>query len=102
MRTDGLIPRAMQQLFGRIANASHHSRGAVQHHVRASFCEIYNEKVYDLLNGSSKTLPVRWNAQTGFFVQGLMLLECDNLDDVMAIVSEGASSHCVSRCCRGW
>ena len=46
-------------------------------------------QVYDLLNPSSTTLPVRWNKQHGFFVQGLLVLDCSTLEDIMAIVSEG-------------
>ena len=41
-----------------------------QHSVRASFAEIYNEQVYDLLNLQSGPLQVRWNVRNGFFVQG--------------------------------
>ena len=46
-------------------------------------------QVYDLLHPSANTLPVRWNKQHGFFVQGLLVLDCHTLDDIMAIVSEG-------------
>ena len=57
--------------------------------VRASFAEIYNEQVYDLLNLQSGPLQVRWNIRNGFFVQDLFVVECENVDDVMAVVSEG-------------
>ena len=57
--------------------------------VRASFAEIYNEQVYDLLNLQSGPLQVRWNIRNGFFVQDLFVVECENVSDVMAVVSEG-------------
>ena len=57
--------------------------------IRASFCEIYKEHVYDLLNMNSSSLAVRWNIRNGFFVQDLFVVECEVLQDVMAVVSEG-------------
>jgi hypothetical protein len=41
--------------------------------LKASYLEIYNEGVYDLVNFSSKakSLPVKWDASFGFYVQGL-------------------------------
>ena len=52
-------------------------------------CSRGHGQVYDLLHPSSSTLPVRWNKEHGFFVQGLMVLDCSSLADIMAIVSEG-------------
>ena len=56
--------------------------------VRASCAEIYNEQVYDLLNLQSGPLQVRWNIRNGFFVQDLFVVECENISDVMAVVTE--------------
>merc|ERR1719421_2456353 len=70
-QSEGLIPRSMRYVFEEIAAAG--DDGAVRYTVRASFCEIYNEQVYDLLNMSQKTLQVRWNIRNGFFVQDLFV-----------------------------
>lgn len=35
------------------------------------------------------SLAVRWNIRNGFFVQDLFVVECEVLQDVMAVVSEG-------------
>lgn len=54
--TDGLIPRSMRYLFQRIAALPL----GVTMRVRASFYEIYNEFVYDLLaQGDRRPLQVR-------------------------------------------
>ncbi|EZA49317.1 Kinesin-like protein KIF12 [Ooceraea biroi] len=60
--------------------------------LKASFLEIYNEKVIDLLNPgtSRKPLAVRWSKKTrGFFVENLFTVECEELDDLLAVLEEG-------------
>lgn len=60
--------------------------------VIASFYEVYNENVFDLLDAGKTPLPVRHNADDkniGFFVPGLSELECESAEDVTAVVAEG-------------
>lgn len=60
--------------------------------LKASYLEIYNEKIIDLLNPgtSKKSLPVRWSKKTrGFFVENLFTVECEELDDLLAVLEEG-------------
>lgn len=60
--------------------------------LKASFFEIYNEKIIDLLNPgiSKKSLAVRWSKKTrGFFVENLFTVECEELDDLLAVLEEG-------------
>ena len=52
--------------------------------VRASYCEIYNEQVFDLLNLQKGALPVRWAIDKGFYVQDLFVVETDVVGDMMA------------------
>ena len=85
--SNGIIPRSMAYLFERIKEKG--SDSDMAYTVRASYSEIYNEQVYDLLNYNGKSLQVRWNAQKGFFVRDLFVVECETLEDVMAVVSEG-------------
>ncbi|XP_053987978.1 kinesin-like protein KIF12 isoform X1 [Hylaeus volcanicus] len=66
--------------------------------LRASFLEIYNEKVIDLLNPgtSRKPLMVRWSKKTrGFFVENLFTVECEELDDLLAVLEEGLRNRSV-------
>ncbi|KAE9026668.1 hypothetical protein PR003_g13015 [Phytophthora rubi] len=83
--SDGLIPRALKHLFALLEQAP----VEVKTVVRASYCEIYNEQVFDLLNPGSGALNVRWNARAGFYVQDLLVVRCDSLSDVLAVVHEG-------------
>ncbi|XP_076674086.1 kinesin-like protein KIF12 isoform X2 [Andrena cerasifolii] len=66
--------------------------------LKASFLEIYNEKVIDLLNPgtSRKPLMVRWSKKTrGFFVENLFTVECEELDDLLAVLEEGMRNRSV-------
>ncbi|KAG7377987.1 Kinesin- protein 12 [Phytophthora pseudosyringae] len=83
--SDGLIPRALKHLFMLLEQAPIEVKTVV----RASYCEIYNEQVFDLLNPGSGALNVRWNARAGFYVQDLLVVRCDSLSDVLAVVDEG-------------
>lgn len=83
--SDGIIPRALKYLFALFEKAPKE----VKFVVRASYCEIYNEQVFDLLNPASGSLSVRWNDRSGFYVQNLLVVQCDSIDDVMAVVQEG-------------
>ncbi|RLN49238.1 hypothetical protein BBJ29_003882 [Phytophthora kernoviae] len=90
--SDGLIPRALKHLFTLLEQAP----SEVKTVVRASYCEIYNEQVFDLLNPGSGSLNVRWNARAGFYVQDLLVVRCDSLSDVLAVVDEGHRNRRVS------
>ena len=48
--------------------------------LQASYLEIYNEGIFDLLNLKARNLPVKWDPAQGFFVPGLKTVVCkDNL-----------------------
>jgi len=53
--SEGLIGRCTRALYDHIRR---HDGGYI---CRASFCEIYNEKVYDLLNYTATPLDIRFN-----------------------------------------
>ncbi|RHY56979.1 hypothetical protein DYB38_006458 [Aphanomyces astaci] len=81
--SDGLIPRSIRYLFQSVAIKSPDTTFSM----KASYCEIYNEQAYDLLNAASGALNVRWNDRNGFY--NLLVVQCDSMDDVMAVVDEG-------------
>lgn len=86
----GVIPRAMDYLYSRLT-----SETGVRTTVRASMAELYNEQVYDLLNLTGESLNLRWNASQGFFVQGQLVVQCDTVEDVLAVVTEGHKNRTV-------
>ena len=67
---EGLIPRALGALFALIGRQQ--AGGAPPTRVRASYLELYNEQINDLLNPESTNLQLRAHAQTGVFVENLL------------------------------
>ena len=46
-----------------------HTRKDAKYSLKASYVEIYNENVFDLVHFQQKSLPVKWDATYGFYVQ---------------------------------
>uniref|UniRef100_A0A5F9D0W3 Kinesin-like protein n=1 Tax=Oryctolagus cuniculus TaxID=9986 RepID=A0A5F9D0W3_RABIT len=60
--------------------------------LRASYLEIYNEQVRDLLSvASPRPLPVRWNKTRGFYVEQLRVVEFGSLETLMGLLQLGLS-----------
>ncbi|XP_050706745.1 uncharacterized protein LOC126991911 isoform X3 [Eriocheir sinensis] len=90
----GLIVRSFVYLFNQIQ-----SRDDMEFTLNASYLEIYNEKVIDLLNIGTNTKPlqVRWSKKKrGFFVENLFEIECAELDDLLAVLEEGLRNRAVA------
>ncbi|KAG5324677.1 KIF12 protein, partial [Acromyrmex heyeri] len=63
-----------------------------------SFLKIIFNCVIDLLNPgtSRKPLAVRWSKKTrGFFVENLFTVECEELDDLLAVLEEGLRNRSI-------
>jgi hypothetical protein len=64
----GIIPRAIEQIFGHVAQyASPRTRFLV----RASYLQIYNETISDLLKPERNNLTIREDPRKGVYVEGL-------------------------------
>eukprot|EP01012_Entosiphon_sulcatum_P056262 TRINITY_DN7972_c0_g1_i1.p1 TRINITY_DN7972_c0_g1~~TRINITY_DN7972_c0_g1_i1.p1 ORF type:complete len:857 (+),score=108.70 TRINITY_DN7972_c0_g1_i1:28-2598(+) len=93
-KLQGIIPRAVHYLFERIAELQSKNR-RVTYSVTASYMEIYNERVQDLLNTAKTNLQVRQRPPpaTGFEVEGLTTMPCANVDDLIFVACEGAKNR---------
>jgi len=85
--TEGIIPRGFKYLWEEMTKRQE------QFYVKASYMEIYNEQIRDLLNPSSGVLQTRWNAKNGFFVEDLLVVECASIEDLVAVLHEGMKNR---------
>ena len=58
-----------------------------------SYCEIYNEALYDLLHWTREQLQVRWDAGRGFHVPNLAVRDCPSVDDMLHVGIPQAFNH---------
>ena len=56
--------------------------------LRASYCEIYNEALYDLLKFTKQQLQVRWDSGKGFYVPELAVKECTCVEDMLQVTTK--------------
>jgi len=83
----GVIPRAFEQIFAHIQCSE-----GVEFLVRASFIEIYNEDVFDLLSGKErKKLELKEDPDNGVYVKDLSWFVVKDIEQCDTILQEGKS-----------
>ncbi|KAI9219817.1 P-loop containing nucleoside triphosphate hydrolase protein [Blastocladiella britannica] len=91
---DGMIPRALRQLFRRM----HRDRHRFLFKVRMSFLQIYQERIHDLLGddlaspastAQQHDLPLREHPDLGVFVEGLTEHTVRSEADLHALLDRG-------------
>lgn len=92
----GVIPRICKDMFERIGTL----QGADQNvscTVEVSYLEIYNERVRDLLNPSTKgNLKVREHPSTGPYVEDLAKLAVRSFNEIENLMDEGNKARTVA------
>ena len=64
----GIIPRSLEEIFAYIGSEQMQQSTFM---VRASYLQIYNETISDLLKSERTSLQIREDAKRGVFVEGL-------------------------------
>ncbi|KAA6418107.1 MAG: Kif12 type kinesin [Trebouxia sp. A1-2] len=82
---DGIVTRSVMYLFDQMQKAN----SGCKYTFRASYCEIYNEALYDLLKFTKQQLQVRWDSGKGFYVPELAVKECTSVEDMLEVISRG-------------
>jgi len=96
----GIIPRLAIKLLSLIQQASEitANENIVNSELIASFFEIYNEKVYDLLSNEAmekSNCKVREHPQSGAYCPGLKKIPVTNMNDISSILELGKSNRSV-------
>ncbi len=91
----GISLRAITELFDQIKKheAQHRDR---RFRVYCSFLQIYNERIYDLLNPNSiegRGLRLRWNKEDQFVVENLFTYEVQSSDEAIEIYTYGTTNR---------
>ncbi|OQR92689.1 kinesin, partial [Thraustotheca clavata] len=92
--TQGLIPRICHGLFEKINCKTIYSGSFL---VKMSYVEIYNERVYDLLNRTEKdALKVREHPDKGAYVEHVSNHVVTSYHDIEYLLNEGAKTRRVA------
>jgi len=84
----GIIPRAIEQIFCHIqANVSARCRFLV----RASYLQIYNESISDLLKPERTNLTIREDRRRGVFVEGLSEWVVRSPEEIYGLMERGGA-----------
>ena len=83
----GILPKSVKYIWSTINNKRE------KFYIKASFLEIYNEQINDLLNPNNYNLQIRWKEKEGFFVEGLTILICKTPEDIVDIILEGTKNR---------
>ncbi|TNV86632.1 hypothetical protein FGO68_gene2980 [Halteria grandinella] len=117
----GISQRAIVDLFKRVKKIRESPSHSKHINVFCSFLQIYNERVYDLLNPDStpdqlrgqldhtdypakdegrlhhpQGLRIRWTKKEQFIVENLFVFECGTADDALELFQEGLRNKVVA------
>lgn len=87
----GIIPMAFDHIFSTIKN----SGNGTQFLVRASYLEIYNEDIRDLLNIKGGKLDIKERPDTGVYVKDLTSVVIKDIEEMDALMSQGNKNRSV-------
>ncbi|OXB73395.1 UNVERIFIED_CONTAM: hypothetical protein H355_017049 [Colinus virginianus] len=80
-------PGLMQRSFSCLLEQSRSTGLALS----ASYLEIYNEQVRDLLSaGPPRSLPLRWSKTRGFYVENQLSVDFESLEAIVELLLQGS------------
>ena len=89
---NGVIPRAVHQLFEHIRDHSDDT----EFRVTVSFCQIYMETIMDLLDATKNNLNIREDPKLGIYVDNLTQIQVNEPQEIFQLIREGAQNRAVS------
>ncbi|KAI5074805.1 hypothetical protein GOP47_0010766 [Adiantum capillus-veneris] len=88
---DGLIAQCVTYIFKTMRKELPGCKRTYS--LRASYYEVYNEQVNDLLRLDCAPRDVKWSVKEGYYVDDLLLVDCESVDDVFSVLNEGAKNR---------
>ncbi|KAA6369701.1 MAG: putative Kinesin-II 95 kDa subunit, partial [Streblomastix strix] len=83
----GIIPRGCEEMFNRITSGSDEN---VSFEVKASFLEMYNEKLQDLLDPkTTKTISIRESPTKGIYVENVVEQLVKSYKEIDKLITDG-------------
>ena len=76
----GIMPKSINYIWSTVGQRKE------KYYIKVSFLEIYNEQINDLLNIGNTNLQIRWDQNQGFFVEGLLVIECKKPEDIVEVI----------------
>ena len=83
----GIMPKSINYIWSTVSSRQE------KYYIKVSFLEIYNEQINDLLNIGNTNLQIRWDQRQGFFVEGLLVIECKKPEDIVEVILQGTKNR---------
>ena len=83
----GIMPKSINYIWRTVGSRQE------KYYIKVSFLEIYNEQINDLLNIGNTNLQIRWDQRQGFFVEGLLVIECKKPEDIVEVILQGTKNR---------
>ncbi|XP_053200474.1 kinesin-like protein KIF3A [Panonychus citri] len=90
--SSGILSHSFAHIFNFIASSGRDT----QFLVRASYYEIYNEEIRDLLNKNNKTLELKESAQSGVYVKDLSCFVVNNVNELEKLLEKGNKQRAIA------
>ena len=87
----GICPRACEEIFKAIEGKANNT-----FMVRASYLQIYNESISDLLKADRHPLQIREERRKGVYVDGLSEWAVRSPSDIFALMRKGQHTRCTA------
>merc|ERR1719487_3122267 len=88
----GIVPRLAVELFQRVADAP---TGA-SFEVTATYAELYNEVISDLLTPGNSGLKIRQHVSSGIYVEDLTEVQVSSHEEIERLIAEGNKARVVA------
>lgn len=88
----GIIPRMVRTVFNRIETSSEN----IEFSVKASMCEIYNEKIKDLIDPKKNDLKIHEEKNKGIYIQHITENWCIDETEVYNLINVGNKNRSVA------